>query len=119
MSFLCCLFYVFTVYRALAVRRSSRVSPFLYAIVLTKIDKSNERNIVRIKKSIDMIFKARKVPQLGEPSVAIHEDAGMEKDASLQIILTSSVTREGRELVWELLGREVLLPATSSSSVSS
>jgi GTP-binding protein EngB required for normal cell division len=77
--------------KTLASRKDSGLPPFLYAILLTKIDKASDRDIASVRKAVDAALSSY-------PS---------NSDEAVQVVVTSSVTKEGRDSVWSILGRKV------------
>ena len=74
-------------------RKMNCETSFTYAIVLTKVDKSNVKSIRALKKDI-------------LDTISMYED---EDEMDVNIIKTSSVTREGRDAVWTMLGDKIFL----------
>lgn len=76
-------------------RKMNAETSFTYAIVLTKIDKSNVKSIRALKKDI-------------LDTISMYEDEDID-EMDVKIIKTSSVTREGRDAVWTMLGDKIFL----------
>ncbi len=84
-------------------QENDNVTPFTYAIVLTKVDKSNEKTIRALKKGIYDTISMYKDDDDN------NDDNNDDNDNDVKIIQSSSVTREGRDSVWTMLGDEIFL----------
>ena len=83
---------------ALRERRLNKKPGFRYVVVLTKVDKSKDKTINELKNII-------------METLAVHDDGDGNVNESVEIIRTSSVSREGRDSVWSVLGEHIFLDA--------
>lgn len=89
--------------KALSARQDSSAEPFLYTVVLTKVDKSNEKDIAAVKRAVRAAIAASPL------GVKDERDEQKKSYSNVKIITSSSVTREGRDSIWSLLGDEIYL----------
>jgi hypothetical protein len=83
--------------------------------VLTKTDKALEKEINAVKKAVRGILAASPLGVETGPAESPDATRGNQPSvvarryapSSIRIVTTSSVSREGRDSIWEVLGREI------------
>jgi hypothetical protein len=91
--------------KASRARTASNLEPFLYSILITKVDKSNARDIAAVERSIKNALNYPNTSGDSDISVSVSPDTPTLP--AVQILPTSSVTKKGRDTVWALLGDTV------------
>ena len=98
-------------HRAASVRRSEGRAPFLYTVVLTKVDKAGEKQLRQTERDVRAGLTESQMGgsgSEGDRAAGAGTDAGegavdVDAGAAVSVLKTSSTARIGRDDVWKLL----------------
>ena len=95
-------------HRAASVRRSEGRAPFLYTVVLTKVDKAGEKQLRQTERDVRAGLTESQMGGSERDRAGAGTDAGegavdVDAGAAVSVLKTSSTARIGRDDVWKLL----------------